>query len=160
VPRTESSCRAQFVSSRFPKQKQNSNPPFQPINPSRAAKRKISPVGPLLVQHAVAALLAADGVALLQRDLVVAVAAQVVDRARRVFEAAAARLEACVNGARGAAAGSAAEVGLAGAGRGGLVLFAGHGCVWVVVGCCGLEEGGWCLECCSLFVGRLWSGGT
>jgi hypothetical protein len=108
-----------------------------PAHQSVARKKKISPVGPLLVQHAVAALLAADGVALLQRDLVVAVAAQVVHRARRVFETAAARLEACVNGARGAAAGSA-EVCLAGAGRGGLVLFAGHGwCVCVCVLCGG-----------------------
>ena len=58
-------------------------------------------------------------------DLVIAVAAQVVYRARRVFEAAARGLEACVDGACGAAAG-AAEIGLAGASRGGLVLFAGH----------------------------------
>lgn len=85
-----------------------------------------SPVRPLLVQHAVAALLAADGVAALQRDLVVAVAAQVVHRALGVFEAAAACLEAGVGGAGGA------EVGLA-AGGGGLVLFAGHGCVWFFV---------------------------
>lgn len=98
--------------------------PIPPILPSFASKKN-SPVGPLLVQHAVPALLAADGVALLQCDLVVAVAAQVVYRARRVFEAAARGLEACVDGACGAAAG-AAEIGLAGASRGGLVLFAGH----------------------------------
>ena len=84
-----------------------------------------SPVRPLLVQHAVATLLAADGIAALQRDLVVAVAAQVVHRALGVFEAAAAGLEAGVGGAGGA------EVGLA-AGGGGLVLFAGHGCVFLL----------------------------
>jgi len=55
-----------------------------------------SPVRPLLVQHTVPALFAADGIAALQGDFVVAVAAQVVHRALRVFEAAAAGLEACV----------------------------------------------------------------
>lgn len=99
-----------------------------------------SPVRPLLVQHAVSALLAADGVAALQRDLVVAVAAQVVHRALGVFEAAAAGLEAGVGGAGGA------EVGLA-AGGGGLVLFAGHDCV-----CCG------CVMCVVDVVLLEWNG--
>ena len=113
--------------------------PSQPIPsyPFRPLKRRIypsvhSPVRPLLVQHTVPALLAADGIAALQRDFVVAVAAQVVHRALRVFEAAAAGLEACVRGAGGA------EVGLAGAaGGGGLVLFAGHGLgvLWYCSGC-------------------------
>jgi hypothetical protein len=102
-------------------------------------KEKVSPVGPLLVQHAVPALLAADGLVLGQRDPVVAVAAQVVHRARLVLEAAARCLEARVRGARRAGAGGG-EVGLAGgAGRGGLVLFAGHGCGF---GLCGGGVGG------------------
>lgn len=61
-------------------------------------------------------------------------------RALRVFEAAAAGLEACVGGAGGA------EVGL-GAGGGGLVLFAGHGrgcvCVVELVLVVGAEWAGW-----------------
>ena len=124
----------------------------QPAHPSyRSAARKkldFSPVGPLLVQHAVPALLAADGLVLGQRDPVVAVAAQVVHRARLVFEAAARRLEACVGGACGAGAGRG-EVGLAGGtGRGGLVLFAGHGC-GELVSWCEVGWGGWLVICMS-----------
>jgi hypothetical protein len=91
-----------------------------PPHPSLSSGKFVlahSPVRPLLVP---------DGVAALQRDLVVAVAAQVVHRALGVFEAAAAGLEARVGGAGGA------EVGLA-AGGGGLILLAGHGCDCVVV---------------------------
>jgi len=104
----------------------------------------LSPVRPLLVQHAVSALLAADGVAALQGDFVVAVAAQVVHRALCVFEAAATGLEAGVGGAGGA------EVGLAAGGRG-LVLFAGHG-GWLEVCVC------WCGCWCWLW--RVFGGGV
>jgi hypothetical protein len=92
-----------------------------PFLPNLRPAQINSPVRPLLVQHTVSALFAADGVAALQRDLVVAVTAQVVHRARRVFETAAARLEASVGGA-----GYAAEVGLADGLGAGLGLFAGH----------------------------------
>ena len=135
MPRTESSCTPKV--SKTNKNKAHSNSARARSTNARNIHRQTpsrrkglfvarSPVRPLLVQHAVAALLAADGIAALQRDLVVAVAAQVVHRALGVFEAAAAGLEAGVGGAGGA------EVGLA-AGGGGLVLFAGHSCVVVEV---------------------------
>jgi hypothetical protein len=148
APRTGSSCSHTCQRPIFP------NHALIPLLPASASivsqrsKGKIdsSPVGPLLVQHAVPALLAADGLVLGQRDPVVAVAAHVVHRARFVFEAAARRLEACVGGACGACAGRG-EVGLAGgAGRGGLVLFAGHGCGELVRGWMGWLVGdlyGW-----------------
>lgn len=110
------------------------------FSPARAN----SPVRPLLVQHTVPALLAADGIAALQRDLVVAVAAQVVHRALGIFIGVADDLEAAVGV-------GVAEVG-AGAGGGGLVLFAGHGCSVVVVGVSLVDVG--VVELLSLLVAR------
>ena len=80
------------------------------------------PIRALLVQHAIPTLLAANGVALLQRDLLVALAAQVGDGLAVVVEGlrAASQVEAAAGaGAAGLLLGGTAE-------GGGLVLFARH----------------------------------
>lgn len=54
-------------------------PPISPRSRSRKTRRANIPLGSLLVQHTVSAFLAPDWVSSLQRNLGVAVAAQVID---------------------------------------------------------------------------------
>lgn len=93
-----------------------------------------SPVRPLLVKHPISTLLTPYRIALLQRNFIVAVAAEILYRARGVFEsvAGAGDVEAAgLRAAGGAGVGCAASKVWRG------VLFAGHGCGWLWVLICG-----------------------